>query len=135
MRHPVPSSADQELTPSSARELLRRLRDLDLHAPHVRVRGDLAVSVDGCTSLDTPVEHGVRYRLVGSDGDAHVLSIRIDGPDLMLALDGEHMCVALRVDDAGRAAARELSARLAESDGARGVEHFLRRIVRGVFAA
>lgn len=131
----MPLIHDHDLTPSRARELLRRLRDLDLRTPDVRIRTDVAVRIDGCLSVDAPVEHGVRYRLIGPDGREHRLCIRIDGADLELTLDEDPLRVELRVDDAGRTASPSLSARLADSPDSRAVEHFMRRIVRGLFAA
>ena len=56
------------LAPAEARRLLRRLRDLNLVAHEVAVDGGTTVTIDGCLSLDGPVEQGVRYRLRVADG-------------------------------------------------------------------
>ena len=60
------------------------------------------------------------------------------GTDLAVELEGpspRHLSVELALDERGRAASQVISARVALEGDARGLEHFLRRVVRGLYAA
>ena len=133
-------SADQ------ARLLLQRFRDLNLGPTGIEVSERGRVLVRGCLSLDHPVENGVRYALSSEQGE-RVLRIRWQDERLVLQLATPDLAqpenapctgefdVALSCDGLGRVAAPEIGARLRlEDSDARGIEHFLRRIVRTVYA-
>ena len=133
---------DSKLDPRDARDLLRRLRDLNLGACGIEVSGEERVRLEGCLSLDAPVERGVRYRLVDAAGRPLVLDIAFREGRLRLALDPEEGArgvpreVDVLADRFGRLAVPELAARLdPESHPERGLERFLRRLVRGAFAS
>ena len=128
----------RDWSPRHARGLLRTLRDLNLAGSRVRIQDGMDVAIQGCLSLDSPVERGVRYRLRDSDGD-RILSLCMCEGGLEIQLSGpveRRLEVGLTLDGSGRTAAPELSARLdAEQNDPRAFEHFLRRVVRGVYAA
>ncbi len=128
--------------PSDARlhRLLRRLRDLNLAAHRVAVRRDATVILDGCLSLDAPVELGVRYRVLDDAGNSSILHLRVSNGELEARVSGaetERRIAAPCIhDEAGRTALPTLGARVEEdSNDPRTYEHFLRRIVRGLYAA
>jgi hypothetical protein len=131
------------LDPAQARSLMRKLRDLNLTACTLEVGGGERVSIDGCLSIDRPVEGELRYLLRDGEGTERVLGIRLGESCLHLTLasrvDGGEprgRDVALHSDGEGRAMVPELLARMdPESSDCREVEHFLRRLVRGVYAA
>ena len=142
------SSSPSDPTPlrqasaGETRKLLRALRDVN-SAERFSVRSGYSVALAGCLSLDGPVEQGVRYRLKLPDGTLKLLSIEGNGSVLEIELRetgepaAERSHVAeLLCDDDGRALAPSLRARWSQDDtGARGAEHFLRRVVRGLYAA
>ncbi len=126
------------------RLLLQRFRDLNLGPCGIDVAHGSRVVIEGCLSLDHPVELGVRYGVRDEAGRGRVLNIFWDEAQLDISLsDGdtpqarelEHLDVDLGTDDLGRLEAPELRARLSlENSDARDVEHFLRRIVRAVYS-
>lgn len=123
-----------------ARRLLRRFRDLNLGPAGIEVSDQGRVVVDGCLSIDAPVEGGVRYRLRERQGE-RCLVIRGQADRLWLGLLGDggrmesELGVRLACDGLGRISAPELGARLhLESASPREIEHFLRRIVRATYA-
>lgn len=123
-----------------ARRLLRRIRDLNLGPAGIEVSDHGRVVVDGCLSIDAPVEGGVRYRLQDG-GVERLLLLCCEGSLLRIRLGSEdsgaanELGVQLSCDGLGRVSALELGARLhLEQAGARDIEHFLRRIVRAVYA-
>ncbi len=63
------------LREQAARRLLRRLRDLNLGDGIVHLSDGQEVRITGCTSLDHPVERGVRYRLCFDDGRTEVVEL------------------------------------------------------------
>ena len=63
------------LREQAARRLLRRFRDLNLGDGVVHLSGGEEVRIRGCTSLDHPVERGVRYRLSYEDGRTEVVEL------------------------------------------------------------
>jgi len=85
-----------ETTPASgasrddgeARVLLRKLRDLNLRASFRGGPGEGDVRIEGCLSVDRPVEHSVRYS-VRVDGRALELDLRLRGGMLELVFEGE----------------------------------------------
>jgi hypothetical protein len=134
------------VTAEQARLLLQRFRDLNLGPTGIEITDKGRVVVSGCLSLDHPVENGVRYAVTGESGD-RVLRIHWQNERLVLQLaptelaqdedlpsTGE-MDVPLSCDGLGRVSAPDLGARLNLEDGsARDIEHFLRRIVRAMYA-
>lgn len=64
-----------QLREQAARRLLRRLRDLNLGDGAIRSSAGKEVRITGCTSLDHPVERGVRYRLTHANGETQVVEI------------------------------------------------------------
>lgn len=126
-----------------AREILRRIRDLNLTAARVTIAAGLRVSVDGCATLDEPVEHALAYHLRVCGGPEHLLQIAWERGALELTLSdrsgapiAEGRRVELLSDGRGRATAPRILARIDPSRaGRREVEHFLRRLVRGAYAA
>jgi hypothetical protein len=129
------------LPPAYERTLLRRLRDLNLSTRHLAVRGDLAVSLDGCVSLDRPVEQGVAYRLhIAGDGEQVLelawsdgeLAIRVEGPERA----PQTLQASFALDEHGRAVSPELRARVdLDRLDSRRLEHFMRRVVRSALRA
>ena len=120
--------------------LLRRLRDLNLAAHRVAVRRDATVTLDGCLSLDAPVELGVRYRVLDEAGTPSTLHLRIVNGELearVSSAGNERRIAAPFVrDETGRTALPTLAVRVAEgSNDPRAYEHLLRRVVRGLYAA
>ena len=129
-----------DLKPRETRLLLRKLRDVNLGAQRVAIRSGLSVAFAGCLTLDAPVEQGVRYRLRSADGESQTLTLEARGVDLEIRLrtaDGERTLVApLTMDAQGRTSSPTIAARMDVDEGTRrDCEHFLRRVVRGVFAA
>ena len=131
---------DHDLKPRETRLLLRKLRDVNLGAQRVAIRPGLSVAFAGCLTLDAPVEQGVRYRLHSADGEHQTLTLEAHGMNLEIRLRtaaGERVLVApLTLDAMGRTASPTIAARMDVDGGTRrDCEHFLRRVVRGVFAA
>lgn len=134
------SNAQVPLDSSELRELLRRLRDLDLHAPHVAIRDQRRVSIAGCVYPDSPASNSLRYLLRGDDGTEFTLRIASEGNGLDLQLIGKGQTsplaqrqVQLQLDADGRLLCPELGARVAVgSAGEKELDHFLRRLVRGL---
>lgn len=132
-----PRPTDQAHT----RDLLRALRDVN-SASRLSVRGDFRVSLEGCLSLDSPVEQGVRYRLRLADGSSRLLSIQPMEQALDIRLRDEagqdvertHVAELVRSEE-GDTVAPSLLARWSAQGGSRPAEHFLRRVVRGIYAA
>ena len=139
---PSPSTSSRPLRPHELRNLLRALRDVN-STGRLMLRENLPITIEGCLSLDGPVENGVRYRLRLADGSQRLLSIRAGECALEIAVHEtqrgniERAYVAeLVCDEAGRTVAPGLRARWeCGSAHPRITEHFLRRLVRGVFAA
>ena len=77
-----------QLREHAARRLLRRLRDLNLGDGSVSLKDGDKVRITGCSSLDHPVEGGVRYRLNFSDGNAEVVEIQWQGGRIHAHLTG-----------------------------------------------
>ena len=136
MSHPN----NHNLNPRETRLLLRKLRDVNLGAQRIAIRSGLTVAFGGCLTLDGPVEQGVRYRLRSADGEHHTLTLEARGVDLEIRLrtaEGERTLLApLILDAQGRTSSPTIAARMDVDQGTRrDCEHFLRRVVRGVFAA
>jgi hypothetical protein len=127
-----------------ARLLLRSFRDLNLGPCGIDVAQGKRVTVSGCISIDHPVERGVRYLVQGEDGAERVLAIYWTEDRLQLHLRrdrrpdspiDEERDVELSCDGLGRLSAPDLGARMhLEDSDPREIEHFLRRIVRAVYA-
>jgi hypothetical protein len=126
---------------SRVRVLLRKLRDLNLRSGRLAVNGGRSVRVDGCLSMDSPVEGSLRYSVQVVGGAPCILELAWRGgaleldlwPAIGTSLLG-HRTIALFGDDQGRAAAPAIRARLdPESTDEREIEHFLRRLVRAAF--
>lgn len=124
------------------RNLLRRLRDLNLTACHIDLGRGRQVSVAGCSSLDQPVERGVRYRLRLVGCGELVLTIAARDTTLHVALGDDAgpgnervRSSSLTRDGSARLVAPAFRARLTQEPTPRELEHFLRRIVRATFAA
>ena len=64
-----------QIREQAARRLLRRLRDLNLGDGSVHLSGGEEVRITGCTSLDHPVERGVRYSLSYASGRTEVFEL------------------------------------------------------------
>jgi len=122
------------LSAPQARELLRRLRDRNLADCPVAIGDGASVTLDGCISLDAPVEQGVRYRVRHADGSLTTLRVTCNETHLELASGERSLSAEIVLDGAGRACAPELGARVSpESTEPRTIEHFLRRLVRAFF--
>ncbi len=63
------------LREQAARRLLRGLRDLNLGDGSIRMTSGEEDKITGCTSLDHPVEWGVRYRLSFESGRTEVVKL------------------------------------------------------------
>lgn len=128
---------DQGLTPRDTRRLLALLRDLNL-AARLAIDEGRQVILEGCLTLDSPVELGVSYRVREGEERA-VLHLVQEGADLAALLEGpapRRLPLGLVLDESGRAASSTISARVdLDACDARTLEHFLRRIVRGLYAA
>lgn len=130
------------LPANRVRELLRRLRDLDLHAPRTSLSGGGRVQIDGCLSRDAPVETSLRYLIHVQGEPDHVLEISGEEGRLELEVRERGASDVIRrvtcpllTDPEGRATIPGIRARVhAESTDARELEHFLRRLVRASFA-
>jgi hypothetical protein len=70
-----------------ARNLLRKLRDLNLHASFPGASGTCAIRLEGCLSVDRPVEDSVRYA-VRLDGEPRELDILLRQGVIELVLEG-----------------------------------------------
>ena len=132
--------AHRYLSEEKTRALLRKLRDLNLSAGPIALTSRARVELAGCASTDAPAESGVRYRMRLEDGRDGLLEIRAQPAGLEVRLsgaDGERrLALLVTCDRQGRACARAVGARVApETTDARELEHFLRRIVRAVFAS
>lgn len=134
---------DSRLSEKDARALLQMLRDLNLGACAIDVTRLERIRLEGCLSLDAPVERGVRYLLRRSDGRAEVLSVTFQDGRLRLAREDEvprtgrkprEVGADVFSDRFGRVAVPELGARIDLVNNApRELEHFLRRLVRASF--
>lgn len=123
-----------------ARLLLRKLRDLNLHAARIEINADYKVRLEGCLSLDAPVESGLRYRLVDHENRELVLELRLEGSGLSVERRASEtdlrfrQHVPLHGEKEGPLTITEWQARIEPEDaGPREVEHFLRRAVRGTY--
>jgi len=121
------------------RTLLRKLRDRDLRVAKLELGGGRWVSVEGCSSVDAPVEGGVRYRLRDGDGTERVIWFEQDAGALRVGVTGgggaraEGVRIELELTPEGQVCARELGARMRpERADAREADYFVRRLVRGV---
>ena len=122
------------LSAPQARELLRRLRDRNLSDCPVAIGGGTSLTLDGCISLDAPVEQGVRYQVRHMDGSLGTFHVACDETHIELASDGRSLSAEIALDGAGRACAPKLGARIdPECCEPRTIEHFLRRLVRAFF--
>lgn len=128
-------------SPRETRRILRSLRDLNLGGTRLEVKGGESVRIRGCVSMDSPVEQGVRYRIELADHRDAVLAIRAQEDRLLLRLDGagvqtRELVTPLECQGGEIAQCPALGARIDfRNTGARDIEHFLRRIVRGLLAA
>ena len=128
--------AHRYLSEDKARTLLRRLRDLNLTSDPIALDARARVALRGCVSSDEPAETGVRYRVHFDDGREELLEIRSRREGFEVRLPGHRLDVQVTCDRQGRACARAAGARVApETNDARELEHFLRRIVRAVCAS
>lgn len=131
------SAHGEDLPAREARRLLRQLRDLNL-STSLKVAENQSVTVDGCLTLDSPVELGVSYRVREGASPAVLRLVQQNG-DVMVRLDGESpkaLLLGLVLDEDGRAASSAILARVdLDLCDARALEHFLRRLVRGLYAA
>lgn len=133
---PPPLSAER------TRGLLRKLRDLDLRAETVVLSGNKRVRIDGCLSLDSPVECSLRYRIHHPGGREEVLELRGGGGTLEVDLGGEGptssgrtVRLPLLADHEGHAVIPDVCARVdPESHDRAEIERFLRRLVRAAYA-
>lgn len=136
----------QTLGEREARALLQKLRDLNLLGCAIAVRPGEHVRLLGCTSLDGPVEQGVRYRLLRGDGRTEVLSLAFRAGRLGLSRGAEGpatggetdmdqgLWAEAFADRFGRVSVPALRARIDLGFPApRELEHFLRRAVRSSF--
>ncbi len=131
---------DRRLEAREARALLRALRDLNLGAARIELSPTERVEVEGCLSLDAPVERGVRYLLRREDGRGEVLAISLEEDRLSMRLEpADEPCAAprrvssvrLTADPFGRLTIPGLGARLdLHRPTPRELERFLRRLVR-----
>jgi len=134
--------APTPLTDFQARQMLRRIRDANLRGGTVALNHGLSVALGGCLSLDGPVEQGVLYRLRLANGAERILDLSWAGTHLSVTLrlprssQPEHrVLLHLTLDEQGRATAPTFAARMdLEATNPTEIDHFLRRIVRGVFA-
>jgi hypothetical protein len=130
--------AHRHLSEEKTRALLRKLRDLNLSAGPIALSSSARVALAGCVSTDAPAESGVRYRLRLDDGRDGCLEIQARREGLDVRVYGaveRQLALSVTCDRQGRACARSVGARVApETSDARALEHFLRRIVRAVFA-
>ena len=78
------------LREQAARRLLRRIRDLNLGDGIVHLQDGREVRITGCTSLDHPVERGVRYRLSFEDGQTEVVELEWRDGRIYTKRAGEH---------------------------------------------
>ncbi len=129
-----------DLSERHTRRLLRKLRDVNLGAHRVAIRNGLTISFAGCLTLDAPVEQGVRYQLRSANGERQTLTLEAHGADIEVCLRSaeseRRLLVPLSLDNQGRASSAAIAARLdVDECGRRACEHFLRRVVRGVYAA
>jgi hypothetical protein len=141
---PTPDAAipTPALSAERTRELLRKLRDLNLCTGNLEVSGNPRVRVNGCLSLDSPVEHSLRY-LIHQQGDVDQV-LEIIGREGALELDlrprvpegrSRSLHLPLLADAEGRAVIPDLEARVdPESSEYREIEHFLRRLVTAACA-
>jgi hypothetical protein len=132
--------AHRFLSEEKTRALLRKLRDLNLTAGPIALTRGSRVALAGCVSTDDPAESGVRYRMRFESGKDGLLEIRGGPEGLEVQVFGaepdRRLAVRITCDRLGRACARPLGARvMPETNDARELEHFLRRLVRAVFAA
>jgi hypothetical protein len=141
---PSPTApARRDLPESRVRSLLRRLRDLNLRGAEVAVARGATVRIDGCLSVDDPVETELRYRLRPCAGEPALLNVAAESGAIRMVvsdLAGLSVQRARRVpvfaDAEDRATAPCIAARMdLERADARQAEHFLRRLVRAAYAA
>ncbi len=136
MTSPQPSP----LPAHRARELLRKLRDLNLSSARIAVNSRLSVTLAGCSSLDLPAESELRYRIQSSLCPNEELCVRLAPAGLVLERRGDgpepvsRREVSLLGGASGPATAPELRARMdPDTTCPRETERFLRRLVRAVF--
>lgn len=128
--------SDAPLHPERARLLLQKLRDLNLCAERIEVGPGTAVELLGCSSLDQPVEGGLRYRVRCGDGQQEALEFGLESAGLRLCRSSagrpeEAQRILLVGNGSGPLTAPELKARIdPEQAGPREMTHFLRRLVR-----
>lgn len=137
------TSAPSTVLPAERlRALLRRLRDADLRLRNVALSALERVSIEGCISLDSPVEQDLGYLLRWPSGQEEVLWISAAGGTLRLlrsdrsgraTADGRE--ALLFADPSGRAICAPWRARIdPERAGLRELGFFLRRLVRSALA-
>jgi hypothetical protein len=118
------------------RLLLRKLRDLNLTSERIEIGLGAHVDLEGCLTLDQPVESALSYRVRHGDGSLETLDLAVESGALRLSRHRPGQAPsALRVEllgnGAGPAMAPDLKARIdPEEAGSREVTHFLRRLVR-----
>lgn len=129
------------LSGDKARGLLRRLRDLNWSSGPVALTRSSHVRLQGCASLDSPVEQGVRYRVHNPQGHSALVEIQWNGSALQLMafelntqLPARQLQVPMICDRKGRICAKGIGARVSlENCKHRELEHFLRRVVRSLW--
>ena len=130
-------SPNDDLPAQDTRRLLRQLRDLNLSA-RLEVATSHRVAVRGCLTLDSPVELGVAYRL-HEDATPTVLHLVQQGGDVVARLESKpqrELLLGLVSDGSGRATSETISAQVdLNACDALLLEQFLRRLVRGLYAA
>lgn len=129
----------ESLPHAGIRRLLRRLRDLNL-AARVAIRPGAFVRLKGCSSIDAPVEQGVRYQLVDDAGHIATLELSPGEGSVVLRLADEYgerrAAVPCVHDGEGHGSLPTLAARWPEdSTDPRAYARVLRRVVRGFYAA
>jgi hypothetical protein len=138
-----PGSAPEptaQLNPERVRLLLRKLRDLNLTAERIEIGLGAYVDLEGCLTLDQPVESALTYRVRHGDGALETLDLSWDDGALRLTRQRPgspqaSLRVELLGNGSGPAMAPELKARIdPEEAGSREVTHFLRRLVRLAYA-
>ncbi len=132
--------AAESVGPELVRALLCKLRDANLHLPHLATGGASSVSIAGCLSPDAPADRAIGYLLRWPDGTEEVLSIAPSNDSLSLAVCdragrplGTARSIVLVSDGEGGLLSRDCRARIDPSAaGPRELERFFRRLVRGV---
>jgi len=114
-----------------ARHLLRKLRDLNLRASLRGTPGGSELRIEGCLSVDRPVEDSVRY-LVRVDGQPLELDIQLRDGSIELAFEGETLSTRhpLARGDEGRIRIEGVGELSAHENRPEEIERFLLELVR-----